>query len=49
MYDHYYIIGELQKQRACEIKKQVRESRLGYKKPLMSFFPNLKHTKQNGH
>jgi hypothetical protein len=49
MYDHYYVIGELQKQRACEIKKQVRESKLGNKKPLMSFFPTFKQNKHNGY
>lgn len=46
MYDHYYVLEELQKQRAREIKRQVTEAKRSNKKPLISYIPTFKDSKQ---
>jgi hypothetical protein len=41
MYEHPYIIGELQKQRALEIQKMVAETNMTKSKALISYLPYI--------
>jgi hypothetical protein len=48
MFDHYYVLEELQKQRAMEIKRQVVEAKRSHKKPLICYLLTFKGSKQCG-
>jgi hypothetical protein len=49
MYEHFYVLEELQKQRATEIKRQVKAMKINNKKQFRSFIPTLKQNKLYGH
>jgi predicted RNA-binding protein Jag len=45
MFEHYYVLEELQKQRALEIKRQVKAMKMNNRKPIHSFLPSFKQNK----
>lgn len=45
MFEHFYVLEELQKQRASEIRKQVKAMKLNNKKRIRSFLPTFKQNK----
>jgi hypothetical protein len=45
MYEHFYVLEELQKQRATEIKRQVKALKMKNKKHTRAYFPTLKQNK----
>jgi hypothetical protein len=49
MYEHFYVLEELQKQRASEIKKQVTETNRSNNKLFRKFIPTFKQNKQIGY
>jgi hypothetical protein len=49
MYEHFYVLEELQKQRATEINRQVKSMKINNKKRFRSFIPNFKQNKLFGY
>ena len=49
MYEHFYVLEELQKQRATEIKRQVKAMKINNKKRISSFLPTFKQNKLFGY
>jgi hypothetical protein len=47
MYDHFYVLEELQKQRAIEIKRQVKAMKVNKNKRIRSFLPTFKQNKSS--
>ncbi|CAG9610199.1 hypothetical protein [Pseudoneobacillus rhizosphaerae] len=45
MYEHFYVLEELQKQRAAEIKREVKAMKVNNKKLIQSFLPTFKQNK----
>jgi hypothetical protein len=45
MFEHFYVLEELQKQRATEIKRQVKAMKVNNKKTFRSFLPTFKQNK----
>jgi hypothetical protein len=49
MYEHPYIIKELQKQREIEIQKMVAETNMTKSKPLVGYLPYIsRYTRSQG-
>jgi hypothetical protein len=45
MFEHFYVLEELQKQRAKEIKRQVKAMKVNNRKFIQSFLPTFKQNK----